>query len=75
MANKANYWANVNLSGVQNGGASLRVVIAGVEVPVSQFTMTYELNSIPQAAALVAMGRNVYTNKLSPIYELSGEIK
>lgn len=75
MANKSNYWANVNLSGVEAGGATVEVSINGTVVPVSSFSMTYALNSIPQASAMVALGRNAATNERSAIYDAVEGIK
>lgn len=39
--NKANHWSIVDLSGEANGGASVKVYVEGLEVPVAQFSMTY----------------------------------
>lgn len=71
MANKSTYWATTNLSGTAKGGASLFVRVKGTEVPVAQFSMTYGLNAIPVATALIALGRDARTGNDSAIYELN----
>lgn len=73
--NKANHWSIVDLSGEANGGASVKVYVEGLEVPVAQFSMTYGLNSIPSATALIALGRNARTQVDSTIYQRIPQIK
>jgi len=76
---KAVNWASVDLSGKsgnpKNPGGYVQVMLGGVELPVSQFTMTYELNSIPTATVLVALGRNAATGAPSAIYKLVSQLK
>ena len=72
-------FASVNLSGdggnLKKPGGRVQVMLAGIELPVAQFSMTYELNSIPTATVLVALGRNTETNKPSSIYDLVPKLK
>jgi hypothetical protein len=56
----------VDLSG-QNGGGKLTVKVGGAQLPVAQFTMTYGLNAMPIATALVAMGRDARTGQISAV--------
>ena len=76
MADKSNNWAMVDLS-AENGAAELvlRVGRGGTQIPISQFSMSYGLNDIPKATALVALGRDARTGEPSPIYEQIAEIK
>jgi hypothetical protein len=74
--NKVTGWALTDLSGLNRnigignaflgGNVSLRV--NNVVIPISQLSMTYGLNSIPTATAIVALGRNARTQEPSPIY-------
>ena len=75
MPNQATYWATTNLSGEENGGAGLFVLVKGKEVPVAQFSMTYGLNAIPVATALIALGRDARTGVASSIYNLAALLK
>lgn len=74
MANKAKNWALVDFSGAQQA-AKLRLYVAGVELPVAQFSMTYGLNAIPSATALIALGRNAQTLEESTVYQVIDAIK
>ena len=74
MADKSTNWAMVDLSG-QPGGAKLVLHVEGTEIPVSQFNMSYGLNAIPTATALVSLGRNARTGDVSTIYEKVEAIK
>lgn len=73
--NKANHWSVVDISGEANGGAAIRVYVEGLEIPVAQFSMTYGLNAIPSATALIALGRNARTQVESTIYQRVESIK
>ena len=74
MANKARNWALVDFSGAK-GSAKLRLYVEDTELPVAQFSMTYGLNAIPSATALIALGRNARTQKESAIYDVIDTIK
>ena len=73
MAAKSVNWASVDLSG--KPGGHVQVKVAGVEMPVAQFSMVYELNSIPTATVSVALGRNAKTGAPSSIYNSVSKIK
>lgn len=73
MAAKSVNWASVDLSG--KPGGYVQVKVAGMEIPVAQFSMTYELNSIPTATVSVALGRNAKTAAPSSIYALVSRLK
>jgi hypothetical protein len=76
MAGKSNAYAVVDLSGRNlSTSAKLVITIAGVELPISMFSMNYALNSIPTATAAIALGRNARTGKPSPVYDVIDEIK
>lgn len=75
MPNQATYWAMNNLSGEDSGGADLFVTVKGTKVPVAQFSMSYGLNSIPTATALIALGRDARTGEDSAIYDLAADLK
>jgi hypothetical protein len=75
MPSQANYWAMTDLSGTKSGGAALVVTIAGVVLPVAQFSMTYGLNDIPTATCLVALGRSVRTQMPSLAYFVATQLK
>ncbi len=54
----------------------LRAVINGVEFPdVVQIQATFELNNIPSASLLVAVGRNVQTNLAATIHNSLGKLR
>jgi hypothetical protein len=74
MADKSNNWAMVDLS-AKVGGAEVILYVAETEIPMSQFSMSYGLNDIPRATALVALGRNARTGVQSPIYSQVNVIK
>jgi len=74
VANKARNWALVDFSGAK-GAAKLRLYVEDAEIPVAQFSMTYGLNAIPSATALIALGRNARTQKESAIYDVIDTIK
>jgi hypothetical protein len=74
MADKSNNWAMVDLS-AQPGGAELVLYVEGTEIPVAQFSMSYGVNSIPTATALVALGRDARTGMESAIYAKVDAIK
>ena len=74
MPGKANNWALVDLSG-SNEGATLYVLVAGTRIPVAKFSMTYGLNAIPTATALVALGRDARTQEESAVYKVVDQIK
>jgi hypothetical protein len=76
MADKSNNWAMVDLSARDRAAELvLRVGVGGTQIPISQFSMSYGLNDIPKATALVALGRDARTGEPSPIYEQIAEIK
>lgn len=77
MPNQSQYWALTNLSGVSqnNGGAELFVVAGDTELPCGQFSMTYGVNSIPTATALIALGRDARTGKDSAVYQVAEQLK
>ena len=80
---KGENWAITDLSGQSNLAAlgmgmssgNVIVTIAGVVIPVAQFSMRYELNSIPDATVLVALGRDARTQKQSAVYDIVSQIK
>ncbi len=74
MADKPNNWAMVDLSD-QLGGAALLLRVTGADIPVAQFSMSYGLNDIPKATALVALGRDARTGEPSAIYAQVKSIK
>jgi hypothetical protein len=74
MADKSNNWAMVDLS-AKVGGAKVVLAIEGAEIPMAQFSMSYGLNAIPQATALIALGRDARTGLQSPIYAKVEAIK
>jgi len=77
MADQSTYWALTDLSGGvdRNLGGKLQLTVNDVELPMSQFSMTYGLNAIPNASALIAMGYNVRTLERSRIYDEIQNIK
>jgi len=74
MADKSNNWAMVDLS-AQPGGAQLVLRVSGADIPVAQFSMSYGLNDIPKATALIALGRDARTGEPSAIYAQIKTIK
>jgi len=77
MPNQSQYWALTDFSGAgqAGSGAELFVIVDGVEVPIAQFSMTYGLNAIPSATALVALGREARTSQPSAIYDVVSQVK
>ena len=79
MANHSDHWALTDFSGHMpenaGSGAELFVLVDEIEIPIAQFSMSYGLNAIPTAMALVALGRDARTNQLSPIYALASRLK
>jgi hypothetical protein len=59
----------------RTGDVVLALPALGVKLPISQFTMTYGLNAIPTAAAVVALGRDARTGDPSPVYGQTQQIK
>lgn len=74
MGGRANTFATIDLSG-KNGGGKLVVTVAGIELPVSTFSMSYAINSIPTATATIPLGRNARTGKPSAVYDLGDSAK
>lgn len=70
MPNQSQAWALTDFAGPSRSGvgSDLLVTVNGVSLPIAQFTMTYGLNSIPSATAMIAMGRNARTGAASSIY-------
>lgn len=78
MGNKSTNWALTDLSGgVKDGspGANVFIKIDGQSVPFAQLSLSYGLNAIPSAQALIALGRNARTQEQSSIYSLVSNIK
>ena len=71
--------ANLNQYGDVNdeitSGGNVIVQINGVEIPVSQVSLRYGLNAIPEATVVVALGKDVKTNELSKSYAIAKAIK
>lgn len=68
---KADNWSVVDLSGVsldKKNGAGIIVRVNGVTIPVLSVSITYGINAIPTATAIVALGRNARTGEMSAIY-------
>jgi len=73
MENKSLYnWAMVDLSGTT--GAKITLVVQGIEIPISQFSMSYAINDIPTATVLVALGRNAHDGKNSRVYDIVKDV-
>ena len=80
---KGENWAITDLSGQSNlatlgmgmSSGNVIVTIAGTVIPVAQFSMRYQLNAIPEATVLVALGRDARTQKLSAVYDVVSQIK
>ena len=76
MANQSAYWALTDFSGANaGGGAELFGVVAETEIPIAQFSMSYGLNAIPTAMALVALGRDARTGENSSVYNIVSQLK
>ena len=76
MSNKSIYdWSRVDLSAKQlNDGTftgKITLVVAGIEVPISQLSMTYAINDIPTATAILALGRDARTGQPSRAYDIA----
>lgn len=70
--------ANLNeylADGQITSGGNVIVQIKEVEVPVSQVSLRYGLNAIPEATIVVALGKDVKTNELSNSYAIAKDIK
>jgi hypothetical protein len=52
-------------------GGRLRLLIDGREIPFVSVTMTYALNTIPQAIVTLAIGKDVVSLKQSPAYKIA----
>ena len=66
---KPESWAKTRFTGGESGGkVVVRLSDEGVVLPVSHFAMTYGLNSIPTASAVVALGRDARTGRPSTLY-------
>lgn len=50
-------------------GGKVILLVNDVEIPVSQISIRYGLNAIPDATIIVALGRDAYTNEKSKIYD------
>lgn len=73
-------YAYTTITGTKAGGAEVRVIIGsaaaqGVILPCSKFSMDYGINAIPNASAMIALGRNARTGEDSPIYDQISNIK
>jgi hypothetical protein len=73
-------YAYTTIDGLDSGGAEIRVTIGSggqqdVVLPCSQFSMDYGINAIPNASAMIALGRNARTGEDSPIYSKISDIK
>lgn len=76
MSNKSIYdWSRVDLSARQlNDGTftgKITLVVGGIEVPISQLSMTYAINDIPTATAILALGRDARTGQPSNAYKIA----
>lgn len=76
MSNKSIYdWSRVDLSAKQlNDGTftgKITLVVGGIEVPISQLSMTYAINDIPTATAILALGRDARTGQPSRAYDIA----
>lgn len=76
MSNKSIYdWSRVDLSARQlNDGTftgKITLVVGGIEVPISKLSMTYAINDIPTATAILALGRDARTGQPSNAYKIA----
>lgn len=56
-------------------GGDVRINVNGFTLVASQFSMSYGLNSIPTATALIALGRNARTGQRSTAHEAVAQLK
>jgi hypothetical protein len=68
------------INGLEAKGAEVQVIVgsagaAGVILPCSRFSMDYGVNAIPNATAMVALGRDARTGKDSAVYGTISQIK
>lgn len=61
--------------GVNAPGGDVIINVNGTELIASQFSMSYGLNSIPTATALIALGRDARTGQRSAVHGVIGQIK
>lgn len=61
--------------GVNAPGGNVIINVNGTELVASQFSMSYGLNSIPTATALIALGRNARTGEKSAVHQAVAQIK
>ena len=74
--NSTSRFARTSFAGSPSG-AGLRLFVGdfNLEIPISQFAMTYGINAIPTAAAHVALGKNARTRVPSAIQDIASTLK
>lgn len=54
---------------------SLRAILGGYEFEVAQYQSSWAANEVPTAQLMIAVGRNVRTNKRAKIHEVAAKLK
>lgn len=70
---KSSPWALVNLSG--GSGGKVELSIDGQRIPATQLKLTYGINDIPTASAMVPLGRSAQTGQPAAIYAQVSALK
>ena len=66
-------YAFTRIAGEGSGDVIIRV--DGIDIIASQFQMTYGINAIPTASALIGLGRDARTGKISNVYSVANNLK
>ena len=66
-------YAFTRIAGEGSGDVIIRV--DGIDIIASQFQMTYGINAIPTASALIGLGRDARTGQESNVYSIAQNLK
>ncbi len=75
MPNQYAPWALTNLADQPTGGGHISINVGGTELIASQFQMEYGVNAIPNATALIVLGRDARTGEKSSVYSAVSALK
>ena len=68
-------YAFTNLANTLDMGGKVNINVNGIELVASQFQMEYGVNAIPNATALIALGRDARTGDDSSVYQAVSSLK